>query len=137
MDILFRIFDIEARSWSEMTVNAYYTGRQSITGPIHPKYKCGWHKTWNNKSVYLRSSLELEYANKLDQEQIDYDVECLRIKYFDTALNRHRIAIPDFYIPASNTIVEVKGMYFYDHQNIEDRKLAFSKLGYNFELYIK
>ena len=51
------------------------------------QYECGWHTTWDNTEVYLRSSYELEYAQELDSKQINYEVESLRIKYFDTKLN--------------------------------------------------
>lgn len=100
------------------------------------KYKMTWHTTWNNKQVFLRSSYELKYAEQLDEQQIDYDVENLRIKYFDTQQNEYRCAIPDFYIPSTNTIVEIKSNWTYDEQNMKDRFKAYGESGYNTKLIL-
>ena len=67
-----------------------------------------WYVTWNNKKVFLRSDYEFDYAKELDSLKIDYEVEKLRILYWDSQLLRQRIAIPDFYLPETNTIVEIK-----------------------------
>ena len=48
------------------------------------QYKHGYHITWNNKKVYLRSSYEFDYAKLLDKQKINYEVENLRIKYWDS-----------------------------------------------------
>jgi hypothetical protein len=100
----------------------------------------GWiyckHITWNNKIVYLRSSYEEHYANLLDKEKIIYDVECLRVNYFDTVKNQKRIAVPDFYISKSNTIVEIKSTWTLDVQNMKDKLKAYKKLGYEFKLIL-
>ena len=95
-----------------------------------------WHTTWNGKKAFLRSSYELEYAKQLDEKQIDYEVEALRILYWDSHLLCQRVAIPDFYLPATNTIVEIKadGSPWYDPQNMEDKKKAYLAHGYCFEL---
>ena len=45
-----------------------------------------------------------------------------------------RVAIPDFYIPSLNMIVEIKSCWTYDEQNMKDRVKAYKKLGYNFKL---
>ena len=78
------------------------------------QYKQQWHTTWNNKQVYLHSSYELDYAKELDEQKIDYDVECFHIKYWDSQKEEFRCAIPDFYIPSINTIVEIKSNYTLD-----------------------
>lgn len=41
-------------------------------------------------------------------------METLHIKYFDTQRNEYRCAIPDFYIPSKNEIVEIKSLYTLD-----------------------
>ena len=97
-------------------------------------YNKQWHTTWNNKEVYLRSSYELDYAKELDNKQIDYDVEFKRIKYWDSQRNEYRCAIPDFYIPSTNTIVEIKSTWTLDKQNMKDKMKAYQDLGYNFKL---
>lgn len=91
----------------------------------------GWHTTWNNKTVYYRSKNELDYAIELDSYKIDYDMECLRIKYFDTLKQKYRYAIPDFYIQSINTIIEIKSLYTLDIQNMSDKFKAYEDLGYN------
>lgn len=93
-----------------------------------------WYITWNNKEVFLRSSYELDYVKELDTHQIDYDVECLRIKYWDSQKQKYRCAIPDFYIPSQNLIVEIKSEYTLDKQNMKDKKKAYLEQGYNFKL---
>ena len=100
------------------------------------KYKCGWHTTWNNNKVYLRSSYEFEYAKMLDEQHIDYEVESLRIEYYDNNKKCYRIAIPDFYIPSTNTIVEIKSNYTLDIENMKDKKKSYEQLGYNFKLIV-
>ncbi len=99
-------------------------------------YKQGKHITWNNKNIYYRSSYELDYAMYLDNLKIDYDVEKIRIKYFDTVLNKERIAIPDFYLIDSNTLVEIKSKYTLDEINMLNKKEAYLKNGYNFKLIL-
>ena len=51
---------------------------------IHYRFKDEFHITWDNREVYLRSSYETDFANELDSKQIYYEVESLKIKYFDT-----------------------------------------------------
>jgi DNA-dependent RNA polymerase auxiliary subunit epsilon len=109
-------------------------GRQ--TPPVNTKYKSGWHITWNNKKVFLRSSYELEYATFLDENKIDYDVEKLRIQYVDSRDGSKRTAIPDFYLVDSNTIVEVKSCYTLNLQNMKDKFLEYERLGYKVKLLL-
>lgn len=63
-------------------------------------------------------------------------MEALRIRYYDTTKQKDRVAIPDFYLPQSNTIVEVKSNHTYDKQNMIDRSEQYQKLGYNFKLIL-
>lgn len=58
-------------------------------------------------------------------------MECLRIKYFNTQTNSDGCAIPDFYIPSKNEIVEIKSSYTLDLQNMKDKFKAYKELGYN------
>ena len=58
-------------------------------------------------------------------------METLRIKYFDTQQNEYRCAIPDFYIPSKNEIVEIKSSYTLDIQNMKDKFKSYKELGYN------
>lgn len=123
---LFKDWKFHIRSWSSATVNEYKQGKHNNFGK--------WHTTWNNKEVYLRSSYELDYANELDKQQIDYEVEFNHIKYWDSQDKKYRCAIPDFYIPKDNMIVEIKSSWTLDKQNMKDKMKAYLDLGYKFKL---
>ena len=98
-------------------------------------FKDKHHISWDNKKVYLRSSYESDFANMLDEQQVVYEVENLRIRYYDTQKQKERIAVPDFYLPDTNTIVEVKSSWTFDKQNMIDKRIAYLELGYNFKLW--
>jgi hypothetical protein len=108
-----------------------------LTPPTAYQYKHGWHITWNNKEIYYRSSYELDYAICLDKLKLDYEVESLRIKYFDSILNEYRCAIPDFYIPYTNEVIEIKSTYTLDIQNMKDKFKAYIELGYKPKLILE
>jgi hypothetical protein len=135
MDIIFRLFDIEARSFSESQSNAITTNR--VVMPNNTKFKHIFHTTWFGETFCLRSSYEEDYARLLDQSQTKYFVEHLRIKYFNSNQQRYRIAIPDFYLPKTNTIVEVKSTYWLDETEMRDKKEAYTSLGYKFILNLE
>lgn len=124
--------EIKRRSLHEAGIASIKNGRQ-VTRHNY-KHKHGWHITWNNKKVFYRSSLELKYAKQLDEQQIDYEMESLRIIYWDSQKQIQRVAIPDFYLIKSNTIIEIKGDYYFDEQNINDKIKAYKQHGYNFKL---
>lgn len=131
-DILKRI--IKTRTLSESMNNRIQ--QKGITEPKGYFYKYCYHTSWENKKCFLRSSYELDYAKFLDNNKINYEVENLRIKYFDTQKNKIRFAIPDFYLPNTNTIVEIKGSFTYDIKNMKDRVKEYKNLGYNFKLIL-
>lgn len=136
MDILFRLFDIDARSFSDAQTYALSQGRSDAHDHFKFMSKQQWHKTWEGKDVYLRSSYELAYAKELDEKKIRYDTECMRILYFDSQIQKHRIAIPDFYLPDSNMIVEIKSQYWLDEENMKDKSQEYQKLGFKFQLIV-
>lgn len=70
----------------------------------------------------------------MNEQKIDYDMEALRIKYYDSYTKMFRFAVPDFYLPETNTIVEVKSKWTLDKQNMIDKRKAYLELGYNFKL---
>jgi len=125
---------ITLRSTSDAGSVSYIEGRSVVHSS--PRYKQGWHITWNNKKVYYHSSYELDYAVFLDSKHIDYEMEFLRIKYFDTKKQKERIAIPDFYISKTNTIIEVKSTYTFDEVNMRDKFKQYKELGYNTKLIL-
>jgi len=126
---------IKKRSHSDCIRNAIAIGR--LTPQVYQnQYKSVWHTTWDNKQVYLRSSYELDYAQILDKHQVEYEVESLRISYWDSQKKCQRTALPDFYLLESNTIVEIKSNYTYDEQNMKDKFIEYRKLGYKCKLIL-
>jgi len=88
------------------------------------------HISWDGKSYFLRSSYEIEYAEYLDGLKILYMVEELRIEYLDSQQNRIRVAIPDFYLPDTNEIIEIKSDFTLDIQEMLDKFEAYKNFGY-------
>lgn len=99
-------------------------------------FKDSIHLSWNNKSMYLRSGLELDYAKYLDSLRVDYDVEALRIPYFDSEKDKFRIAKPDFYISDTNTVVEIKSEFTYNYDNMKCRAKEYLNRKYKFVLVL-
>jgi len=130
---VFKFLNIQNRSISQSISNAFLTGRKNQSNTKN-QYKCEWHTTWEGKEVFLRSSYETDYANKLDDQKISYDVECLKIKYFDSQKNEYKCAIPDFYIPSENMIVEIKSSWTLNIQNMKDKMKAYNELGYKVKI---
>ena len=130
---VFKYLNIPSKTYKYATIENYIEGREMIT-ECNNQYNQQWHTTWNNKKVYLRSSYELDYAKELDEKQIDYEVEFKHIKYWDSQKQEFHCAIPDFYIPKDNMIVEIKSNYTLDKQNMIDKKKAYLDLGYKFKL---
>ena len=137
VELLFKLANIKRRSLSESVKCAYKHNKcHSHTIKSKISYKQGWHNTWQNKQIFYRSSYELEYALKLDEQHIEYDCECLRIEYFDSQKQKQRIAIPDFYLSQTNTIVEIKSSFTYDRLEMIDKSKQYKRLGYNFKLIL-
>lgn len=130
---IFKSLNIHTRNLSESVKNAILQNKLDVQR-ISDKYKTEWHITWDNKKYFLRSSYETDFANELDKKQISYEVESLRITYFDSQKKTNRIAIPDFYIIDTNTIVEIKSIWTLDIQNMKDKFKAYNDLGYNTKL---
>ena len=130
---VFKYLGIPSKNCSQSTSENFLMGRiEPITSAFN--YKDGYHITWDSKRVYLRSSYEFDFAQMMDESKTLYEVEPFRIHYFDTQQQKERIAIPDFYLPETNTIVEVKSKWTFDKQNMIDRRNAYLKLGYDFKL---
>ena len=125
--------DIKRRSLSQGGVFSYKNFKHKLRKP-YKCYKSGYHNTWMKTKVFYRSGYELKYCKYLDKRKINYEMETLRILYFDNQLQKERVSIPDFYLKDYNTIVEIKGKYTYNEQNIKDRFKEYKKLGYDFKL---
>ena len=133
---ILKTLDIQTRNLSEGQIFSLESGNR-IDMPQINSYHDEYHKTWDNNIVYLRSSYETDYANILDDNKIHYEVESLKIKYFDTQLNKERIAIPDFYIRDKNLIVEIKSNFTLDIQNMKDKVISYKNNGYDFKLILE
>jgi hypothetical protein len=131
---IFKYLEIPSKSCKECVKENIYYNRFRI--PKNTKFKHGWHITWNNKKIYYRSSYELDFANQLDKKKIDYEVESLRIKYFDSQKKEFRISIPDFYIPNTKEIFEIKSSFTFDKQNMKDKFDRYLELGYTPKLIL-
>lgn len=131
----FKKNEISLRSLSEAAQLAVQV--HGLNASSRKSFKHGTHISWNNREVYYRSSYELEYCKYLDSMKIDYIMENPRIVYYDSQKNKNRIALPDFYLPESNTIVEIKSNYTYDAKNMKDKFLEYRKLGYNAKLILE
>jgi hypothetical protein len=129
------ILQCKTLNLSESIKQAYLNGKINLNY-YTTYFKSGWHDTWDGKHVYLRSSYEKEYAEQLDELHIKYEVEYLRIKYLNSKYGDYHCAIPDFYIPSTNTIVEIKSIYTLDIQEMKDKVKAYKELGYNFKLIL-
>ena len=124
---------IPRRTRSESLINSYLTGRSEIgtnDNLFRDRLKSSHHITWENTTVFLRSSYEVDYAKQLDSLKIRYSVESLRIGYYDSVLEKDRVAVPDFYLPDTNEIVEIKSDFTLDIQEMLDKFDAYKKLGY-------
>jgi len=127
----FEYLEIPRRSFEDSTRNAISRGKidpgeGGIIDGLHQE----WHTTWTGESVFLRSSYEIDYANWLDENQISYSVEELRIEYYDSQQDKTRVAIPDFYLTSTNEIVEIKSDYTLDIQEMLDKFEAYKNKGY-------
>jgi len=130
---ILKSFGVKTRNLSESEINACLNGKlKTNINNINSKhqYTHGWHITWNEKKIYYRSSYELEFAQKLDDEKIDYETEYFRIKYWDSQKLKYRVAIPDFFMFSENKIVEIKSRITFNKQNVIDKFKEYVKLGF-------
>ena len=129
---IIKFLDIPLRNRSEAGQNVVASGKSNLftIDNIRSIFKQELHTTWKGEQVHLRSSYETQYANKLDELKINYLVESLKIEYYDTTLSRTRIAIPDFYLPDTNEIIEIKSDFTLDIQEMLDKFGAYKNLGY-------
>jgi len=127
---------IKRRTLSESNKVSIKKGKIKIPHKLYP-YKCGFHKTWEGKEIFFRSSYEENYCKELDKKRIKYDVEKIRIQYYDTQKETIRTAIPDFHIIDDNEIVEIKSDWTYDEQNMKDKFKAYKENGYKVKLLLE
>jgi hypothetical protein len=90
-----------------------------------------WHETWDKKKVFYATYDELRFAKKLDILKTRYEINAIQIPYFDSFLGSERIAIPNFYLPDDNTLVEVRNDENYNRKEMHDRFSQYIKNGYD------
>lgn len=130
---LLKAMGVKTRTLSTSQRNAILNGKNKLPTSeydIKLGFKQGWHTTWDGKKIFYRSGAELKYAELLDENKILYEVEALRIKYYDTEKKCERIAIPDFLLKNTNDIVEVKSRITFKKQNMKDKFKKYKELGY-------
>lgn len=131
VQFVFKSLEIDTRTCLEGSELSIKNGK-----PYKSSYKSGYHINWKGEKIHYRSNYEKEYYSILDNKNISYDVETLKIQYYDTQKKKFRIAIPDIYIENRNEIIEIKSRWTLDEINMKDRVKAYKKLGYNVKLII-
>lgn len=120
------------RNISEGIHAAIKNGRYIQSTPINYRFISGKHVSWDNKIYFYRSSWEDDYMKKLDENKINYQYEPFKIEYYDTTKGIYRFAVPDFYLPDTNEIIEMKSYYTIKNhvQEMKDKFNEYSKQGY-------
>lgn len=135
LGIFFKHLNIPIRNRSQGQTNAIRMCKRDLMPPP-PKYHFGHHIDWQGNNWFFRSSYEEKQMIEYDSKNINYKVEALRILYYDTSLCRQRVAIPDFYLPDTNEIVEIKSNYTYNEQNMKDKFKAYVEHGFKPKLIL-
>lgn len=123
---------VKIRTVSEGVQTAILTGKLQISESTHPRGRVGNHRSWEGIEFRYRSSYEKEYAEKLDSLKVSYLYEKVRIKYFDSVQGKFRVAVPDFYLPNTNELVEIKSTWTLKGrvQEMKDKFKAYREQGY-------
>ena len=139
VEIIFHSAGLSLRNLSECQTNALSVGRRDLPKPLEKRGIRGYHKTWQGEKIWYRSSYELAFAQLLDSQKIPYKVEAkeTRTKYRDSELQRERVAVPDFYLPKTNEIIEVKSKYTLGNiQRMKEKFEAYQKRGFIPKLWL-
>ena len=129
-----RIFQkgkVHLRNLSEGTRNAVEQGRLCLrTDSVH--FHTGIHVSWQNQECKYRSSWELKYMKYLDSKKIPYLYEFRYFRYYNTAEGKERLACPDFCLPETKEIVELKSTYTIrgQVQMLRDKFQAYRNAGF-------
>ena len=125
------------RNFQDSQKEAILQGRKAFSEG-NPRYIHGWHTSWEGFEGFYRSSYELQYAQELDEQKISYRIEYIPTFtwYWDSKKQERRIAKPDFYLPDTNEIVEIKSSWTYDEQNMRDKFKAYRERGFKPRLFL-
>lgn len=135
-DLVFRGYLKDIRSRAEGRRNALEQGRSELT--ISPRYESGTHYSWCGKKFEYRSSWERKYMEDLDKEKIPYEYEPFTIRYWDSVQKKSRVAVPDFYLPETKELIEIKSSWTYKgkEQEMKDKFSRYRELGYKPKLLL-
>jgi hypothetical protein len=99
-----------------------------------PVGRCKWyvHIKPDNSTVKLQGTWEVVFARHMDRLNIEYESHRGTIKYFYRGVERSYY--PDFYIPAMNVYVDVKGAFFNELQR--DKFSSIKECNPNIEIYL-
>jgi hypothetical protein len=125
---LLKAIGITRRSFSKATSLAIKSGRLTISHSY--QYITGYHYDWQGLEHFYRSSYELRYYQLLDIAKYSYETKTIRIDYYDSQLQRDRIAVPDIILD-NNIIIEIKSDHTYDKINMQDKFLSYKNNGYS------
>lgn len=119
----------DCRDQKESVLLAIDEGR--LTPNNSNKFISGSHTSWEGYKYNFRSSWEEKFMIELDENKIPYRYEPFCIKYFNSVKNEYRIAFPDFYLPETREIIELKSSYTLgDIQEMKDKFVAYEHEGY-------
>lgn len=110
---------MSGRKQSAKAIEAIRATGRMLKGKKNPGYgKCRHGKgVWYNKSdgarVFLRSSYELAFAKYLDSYNATwlYEPQAFPINYTFKGIEKEGTYRPDFYLPSTDTWIEVKGWW--------------------------
>lgn len=135
MSKILKSLNIPLRNHHDASQNAILNRKWNYINKSDSKcsFKHGWHTDWQGNKWFFRSSYEEKQMIEYDEKKINYKVEFLKILYYDTQQNVTRIAIPDFYLPDTNEIIEIKGYKWETEevkQNMRDKFKTYKEYGY-------
>ena len=134
---LLKKFKIDKRNKSESAIYTMINHPDCKTFNGYTGYHCGYHTSWEGKTFWYRSSYELDYAKELDEKKIRYEVESIRMIYWSSILDRQKLMVCDFYLPDTNTVVEVKSDFTYIEKDWKDRIAVLVAAGYTPSLLLE
>ena len=131
--------NIVERHLSEAQKVSYLAGGRDVSKVDKVCYKHGFHISWEGKRFWYRSSYELEFAQILDAQKIKYEMEdkrC-RTRYVDPVDGKEHVAVPDFYLPDTKELVEVKSSYTLGNiDTMKARLQSYKDAGYEPRLWL-
>lgn len=132
----FKKAGIPLRSIGEGTRVAIEEGR--LDPGSSRRFHTGVHISWQGYECKYRSSWELKFMEELDAKKVPYIFEFKWIKYWNSENKREQLALPDFYLPETNEIIELKSEYsiYGKVQELKDKFRAYKDLGYKPKLLL-